>query len=129
MRSLATIALVIAAGCRGEPRGPRPDSAGAAAPGVALAPADTLVLTVGRSGVWLTEGREARDSTGASCYERSIELRTDSTRVKVPLLYTTHPPRRIDGRSIRAELVRDCRVIAVYRVELSSGRPTKLEDR
>jgi len=131
MRTLCAIAcLSFAVECR-SPGGGRAADTTVATPAIAAAPAttDTLVLTVGRFGIWLAEGRTARDSAGVACVERSVEIRTDSTRIKVPLLYTTRPPTRIDDDHLRAELVRDCRVIGIYRVELASGRPTKLADR
>ncbi|MHB1327753.1 MAG: hypothetical protein ACYC2K_06075 [Gemmatimonadales bacterium] len=93
-------------------------------------PADSLVLSL-PSGhtVWLAEGRAATDSAGAGCTERSVEIRTDTATVKVPLLFVVEPPTVLDRDHLRAELSRHCRVMAVYRVELATGRPYKLEDR
>lgn len=106
-----------------------PPAADPTAP-VARAPADTMVL-VTRSGasVWLAEGRDAKDSAGVGCYERSVEIRSDSSTIKVPLLFVTRAPTELGQGQIRAELSRNCRVMALYRVELATGRPTKLEDR
>ncbi len=92
--------------------------------------ADSLVLTLpsGQT-VWLAEGRPAKDSAGAECIERSVEIRTDTSSVKIPLLFVVNPPVVLDRDHLRAELSRHCRVMAVYRVELATGRPYKLEDR
>lgn len=120
--------LAVATGCGGSAPpvpGPPADSAAAVA-----APADSLVLTT-RSGhqIWFTEGRDAEDGAGGRCYERSVEIRTDSSRIKVPLLYVTSAPTELRPGSVRAELSRACRTMAIYQVDLASGRPTKLEDR
>jgi len=131
MRSAWALAgLSVVFGCRTPERAvPADTTVRAPSPRSDAGATDTLVLSVGRFGIWFAEGRPGRDSTGADCLERSVEIRTDSSRTKVPLLYTTRPPTRIDEGHIRAELVRDCRVIGIYRVELASGRPTKLADR
>lgn len=131
MTRVAMAAVVVTAACAG------PRSSGGATPpdstpSVAgpARPLDSLVLTT-RSGhqIWLAEGREARDSGGVGCYERSVEIRSDSTRIKVPLLFVTAAPTEWRPGSIRAELSRHCRVMAIYQVDLATGRPIKLEDR
>lgn len=90
---------------------------------------DTLVLTTAEGfEVWLTDLREARDSAGEACQERSVEIRRDTVRLRVPLLYVRTAPTRLGPGQVRAELSRDCRTMAVYRVELSTARPYKLAD-
>ena len=91
---------------------------------------DSMVLAVsgGRS-VWLAEGRDAHDAAGMACFERSVEIRTATGRTKVPLLFVRTGPTLLDPARLRAELSRDCRVMAIYSVELATGRPVKLEDR
>lgn len=98
-------------------------------PETAAEPArDSLVLRTPEGyEVWLTDIRHARDSSGTACEERSVEIRTDSVRLRVPLLYTRRAPTPLDPRHIRAELSRDCRTVAVYRVELGTARPTRME--
>jgi hypothetical protein len=92
--------------------------------------ADSLVLTAADGAqVWLVEGRPARDSAGSPCHERGVEIRRDSVRIRVPLLFTGTVPTALGRAALRAELWRDCRVMAIYRVDLATGRPTKLEDR
>ena len=101
---LAGAALILLAGCgaRGEP-------APGAVPEVAQTvpqPADTLVLSLpGGNSVWLAEGRPAKDSAGTPCFERSVEIRRDSIKLKVPLLFTgaiPNPDRRhhLHGRLV-----------------------------
>ncbi len=110
-------------GC-GRPQVPEP-----AAEAIASAPPDTMVLAAGRYRIWLAEGRAAADSSGHPCYERSVEVRTDSSRTKVPLLYVLEGPTSLDRDHVRAVLSYRCRPLAVYRVELATGRPFKIEDR
>jgi hypothetical protein len=90
-------------------------------------PADSMVLTApGGVTVWLTEGRRGSDSLGTECYERTIEIRRDTTRLKVPLLYTVTMPVLLDDSTFRAELARDCRPTTSYRVGLRDGMPHKI---
>ncbi len=108
----------------------RPDAPPAETVSVAPPVPDTLVLTTPDGfEVWLTDLREARDSTGTPCQERSVEIRRDTTRLRVPLLYVRTPPTRLDADHVQAELSRDCRTMALYRVELRTARPYKLADR
>jgi hypothetical protein len=76
----------------------------------------------------LAEGRDALGA-GGRCHERSVEIRRGSTITKVPLLFTNRPIVALKTGFVKAELMRDCGVIAEYRIELATGRPTKLADR
>ncbi|NOT07618.1 MAG: hypothetical protein HOP28_05345 [Gemmatimonadales bacterium] len=118
------IALIAGCGARGEP-------VGGALPPVAapLRLADSLVLTspLGPT-VWLTEGRQTKVSDSVTCIERTIEIRRDTARLKVPLLYTLRSPMLINDSTIEADLARDCRPIAVYRVNLRTAMPEKVRD-
>lgn len=119
-------ALALAAACREPP----PDRSPPPAPEAVATPADSLVLELeGDVKIWFAEGREARDSAGAPCVERSVEIRRRDSTIKVPLLYTGRAPAVVDQRTIRAELSKDCRVMAIYHVDLATGRPTKIADR
>jgi hypothetical protein len=101
-----------------------------AAPPAPPAPADSLVLrTADGSEIWFTDARPARDSAGIECLERSVEIRRDSVRIRVPLLYTRAAPTPLDGGHVRAELSLNCRTTAVYRVELATGRPFRMDAR
>jgi hypothetical protein len=89
--------------------------------------ADSLVLTApGGATVWLTEGRTGADSAGTACVERTIEIRRDTLRLKVALLYTRSAPTLLNDTSFVAELSRDCRPMARYRVSLNDGMPRKI---
>lgn len=102
----------------------RPDTAVASA-----APPDSLVLETGGYTLWLTDTRPARSESGEACVERSLEIRHDGVSQRVPLLYTRAAPTALEPGFVRAELSLDCRTMAIYKVELATGRPTKLEDR
>lgn len=125
--SAACCALLVMA-CR--PAAEAPSQADTTDLSQTTGPADSLVLTLPSGhAVWLAEGRPARDSAGTACFERSVEIRTGTSTVKVPLLFVMTAPAVLDRANLRAELSRHCRVMAVYRVELATGRPYKLEDR
>lgn len=125
--SIACCAL-LAMACR--PSAEAPPQADTTDLSQATGPADSLVLTLPSGhAVWLAEGRPAQDSAGTACFERSVEIRTDTSTVKVPLLFVMTAPTVLDRANLRAELSRHCRVMAIYRVELATGRPYKLEDR
>lgn len=120
----AGFALALAAcGARGEP-GPGGLPAVDAGP-VLLADSLVLTLPVGAT-IWLTEGRRAADSAGTACVERSVEIRRDSLRRKVPLLYTGSLPTALDDSTFTAELFRDCRASATYRVNVRDGQPHRI---
>ena len=89
---------------------------------------DTLVLSApGGTTIWLAEGRPAVSSTGENCIERTIEIRKDSSRLKVPLLYTVTLPVLIDDTTMRAELAEHCKATRPYRVNLKTARPSPIE--
>ncbi len=119
--------VVLGCGTRGSPGTSLVDSTAATAE--VPPPADTMVLQSGRYQIWLAEGRAAVDSAGGPCFERSVEVRTESTRTKVPLLYVLASPSPLDRDHVRAVLSYRCVPLATYRVELATGRPFKLEDR
>jgi hypothetical protein len=118
-------ALAAGCGARGEPPPDGPPLPDARA--VPPEPADSMVLTApGGVTVWLAEGRRSSDSAGTACYERTIEIRRDTSRLKVPLLYTVTVPVLLNDSTLKAELARDCRPTASYRVSLRDGMPHKI---
>lgn len=124
-RGLLLALAVAGCGARGEPA---PVSLPQADDGpVRLA--DSLVLTAA-SGVtvWFTEGRRGADSAGTPCIERTVEIRRDSSRLTIPLLYTRSAPTLLDDSTLRAELFRDCRPVAAYRVSLRDGMPRRIPE-
>ena len=89
-----------------------------------VSPRDSLVLTLaGGAQVWFTASREGRDSAGTPCIERAVEVRRDSVRLPVPLLYTREAPLPVTDSQFRAVLYRDCMPVAAYRVGASDGMP------
>jgi hypothetical protein len=133
-RALASIVAIAscltACGARGEPSpgSPHPDDAGTtAAVSTSVTPPDSLALSIpDGTMIWFAEGRRAADSAGATCVERTLEIRRDTVRMKVPLFYTRAAPTVLDDTSLRAELYRDCEPVGVYRVNLRTGAPTPL---
>ena len=85
---------------------------------------DSLVLTLGGGAeVWFTSTRPGKDSAGTACIERAVEVRRDSVRLPVPLLYTRETPLPLNDSQFRAVLYRDCVPFAVYRVGAADGMP------
>ena len=117
-----------AAGCYSGERPPGIDTTAVAAPSPAPArPADSVVLEApGGVTVWFTVAREAKDSTGATCLERALEIRRDTTRAGVPLLYTREAPTLIDAGHMRAVLYNGCRAGPAYRVDFATVSPRRI---
>lgn len=120
---LATV-LLLNAGCGSGPGVERPDQPPAS---VAATPADSLALELpGGTSIWFREGRAATDTSGATCYERTLEIRDSAGRRRVPLLYTLDAPVRLDDTSVEARVFSGCRPGDRYRVSLRTGRPTPM---
>jgi hypothetical protein len=110
-------------GACGSSDAPKP---AAAAPAMSPVHADALLLeTPGGIEVWATFARESKDSTGASCIERAVEVRDGTTRRQVPLLYTRDIPQLVNDTTIRARLWTDCRPGDAYLVNLRNGLPVR----
>jgi hypothetical protein len=89
--------------------------------------ADSLVLQVSDSvSVWFTDQRQDRDSAGAPCVERVLQVRRGPLRIPVPLLYTGAAPVRVNDSTIEADLWLHCRAIDHYRVDLHSAHPLRV---
>ncbi len=118
--SLLFGALLLA--CRAAPPSPPAEQ-----PKPPAAAADSLALAIGPAlSVWFTDQRQDKDSAGTVCIERVLQIRRDSTRTPVPLLYTGRVPVVVDDSTIEAELWLHCRVMDRYRVDLRTGRPTRV---
>jgi hypothetical protein len=76
--------------------------------------------------VWLTVTREAKDSTGAPCFERALEVRRDTIRAGVPLLYTREGPTLLDSGHMRAVLYNNCTAGPAYRVDFATVSPKRI---
>ena len=92
---------------------------------VAAVPADSLVA-LGPRGleIWYTMARQDHTADGATCTDRTIEIRRDTTRIPVPLLYTEEAPRIVNDPMLDAVLYRGCGALDRYRVDLRTGQPT-----
>ena len=87
--------------------------------------AERVLTAPGGVEVWFGDTRQSRDSAGAACTERALEIRGPAGRRLVPLLYTLDTPTVLDDSTIRARLYTDCRPGPVYRVDLRTGLPTR----
>ena len=126
MRWIAGVTAVTAfSGCQGDHQVSR-DSAPSSVP--SNKPADSLALTAGQGvEVWFTDARQAQDSAGNACEERVLEIRRDGRRIPVPLLYTGSIPRPINDSTIEAPIWLHCRPGNLYRVNLHTGYPTRVQ--
>ena len=96
----------------------------AQAPAIAAVPRDSLALTApGGVEVWFIGARTGKDSTGANCTERAMEIRRGGDTIRIPLLYTGEAPTLADDSTLRAHLWLNCRPMRLYDVSLRTGRP------
>jgi hypothetical protein len=122
---LTCLVVVLLAGCgaHGEPEAGAVPEVAQAAPAVP----DTLVLSLpGGNTVWLAEGRRAADSAGTPCFERSVEIRREGVKLKVPLLFTAAIPTRVDDSTFQALRYHDCRPANAYKIGVRDGMPHKV---
>jgi hypothetical protein len=132
MKAAFASGLFTLVGCSGSAPAAQPAAPSPAAAVESPAPParDSLVLTAADgSQIWFTEGRIGHDSAGGTCSERSVEIRRGERRTRVPLLYTGKAPVPVGPKAIEAELWLDCRPMSRYRVDLETGRPTKVGSR
>jgi len=89
---------------------------------------DSLLLTLGSGAtIWWTAGREVRGEDGTTCLERAIEIRADSTRRLVPLLYTMTAPVALSDSVFQATLSTRCHPEGRYRVSVRTAHPEPME--
>ncbi len=116
---VTVLLLTLSPACDAPP--PLPD-----APAASAVPAAELALrTPSGTEVWFGDARESRDSSGATCVERTLEIRGPDGHRIVPLLYTRDTPAVLDDSTIRARLYTDCRPGPTYRVNLKTGLPVR----
>lgn len=85
---------------------------------------DSLALRApGGVEVWYIGAREGKDSAGASCTERVMQIRRDGTATLIPLLYTGEAPTLANDSTLRTHLWLNCRPMRLYEVNLRTGRP------
>ena len=135
-RSTAVLLLALLTAC-GDTRPPAAASGSEAQPVGGprpVASADTAMTethlfdTSDSTEVWAVPGRVGRGANGASCAEHGLELRKGTRRLRVPLFYTAGLPRERDG-ALFAKLSTDCVTGDLYRIDLTTGQPTKVEGR
>lgn len=123
-RSVGIVASLVMTACGPAERAPAdaaPDDA-AATRSVRLA--DTLLFTTPTGfEIWWTATRESAGPGDTPCRERAVEIRRDTTRRLIPLLYTAVPPTPLNDTTIRAVLSTQCVAGAAYRIDLRSAQP------
>jgi hypothetical protein len=113
------LAVLLACGDRPTQR-PAADEAGT------QTPADSLVLTSAAGAeIWFSLARAATAPDGRRCVERSLEIRHQGRRVKVPLLYTGATPVLVNDSTMRATLWTHCQPGDAYLVNLRTGQPVR----
>lgn len=124
MRAVSTVVTVVTVVTVACAPAPQRDQEPPQAP---PAPSDSLALEApGGITVWFTQTREAKDSLGNSCRERALEVRQDTTRRGVGLLYTREAPTLLDQDHMRAVLYNNCAPGPVYRVNFATLSPRRL---
>jgi hypothetical protein len=122
LRSIGLAGLTAA--CGGE-RGGKPSAPPATVMPEAAVPVDSLALrTPGGGEIWFTLAREERDSTGASCVERTLEVR-GPRRLPIPLLYTRDIPRLVNDSTVSARIWNHCVPGDEYLINLRTGQPVR----
>jgi hypothetical protein len=126
LRSAMTFsALVQMLACGGPDEKPAAETAGAG-PVAPAAPRDSLVATApGGVEIWFTLARDGKAADGTTCVDRTMEIRRDSTRIPIPLLYTGAAPELVNDSTIRARLSTQCVPADAYLVNLRTGRPVR----
>lgn len=117
--------LLTLAACTSRDAVETPEAVGAAYTAPTDSLADSLALSLPDGGeVWYSFGRPARGPDGGACTERTLEIRREGGRVRVPLLYTRDTPAVVDDSTIEARISENCVPAALYRIDLRTGRPT-----
>lgn len=121
--ALAATALSCGGSDRTDAAGEEPDDEGMVTSNVT----DSMILRT-RAGdeVWYSGSRPARDDNGQVCVERTLQIRRDSTRINIPLLYTGAPPVLVNDSTIEAAIWLHCRPGNIYRVSLRTGSPVRV---
>lgn len=122
----ARLGLLGILACGAERGGPPRDSVPATT--ASPRPVDSLVLKTSTGvEVWFAAARAARDSGGAPCLERVMEIRADGRTTPIPLLYTGAAPHLVNDSTIEAAIWLNCRPGNVYRVDLRTGQPVRVK--
>ena len=125
-RALAVAgAAMVLAGCGRKNPGGSPASTTSTTSPTSQAESLALRLPHGTS-IWFTGSRSDTDSAGRPCLERVMQIRHDSLRIAIPLLYTGAVPTPVDDTTIAANLWLHCRPGDRYLVDLRTGRPSRI---
>lgn len=88
-------------------------------------PADSMVATAaGGAEIWFTLARSDSGDAGR-CTARAVEIRRGTTRIPVPLLYTSTAPEVVNDTTFRARLSDHCKPGDSYLVDVRTGRPVR----
>jgi hypothetical protein len=119
--------MLAALGCdKGPPAREPVVAAGSETPSGPTSPPDSLVLGLPRGiELWYTLAREEKDSSGAGCVERTLEIRTPTAKIPVPLLYTRDVPRLVNDSTVSARIWNRCVPGDEYRINLRTGQPVR----
>jgi len=124
-RSLACAgALIMLASCgRKNPGGTPASTTSTTSP---TSQADSLALRLANgTSIWFAGSRADSDGTGRACVEHVMQIRHDSLRIAIPLLYTGALPTVVDDTTIAADLWLHCQPGDRYLVDLRTGRPRR----
>jgi hypothetical protein len=125
--ALAGGAIVAAVSCRPAESADRTAADSGATSAAAAGPADSLAASSPNGlEVWFTLARDDQAADGHHCTDRTLEIRRDTSRIAIPLLYTGEAPRIVNDTTLEAVLYRGCRPLARYRVDTRTGQPTPM---
>lgn len=125
LRRPLAVLIALAAACETAPRrtasapadsAPRPPAAPVLPDSLALRAPDGTEL-------WFTDARHATAADGRACVERVMQLRRDTLRLPVPLLYTGERPRLVNDTLAEAHIYLHCVPGNLYRINLRTGQP------
>jgi hypothetical protein len=101
-------------------------AAGSETPSGPTSPPDSLVLRLPKgTELWYTLAREEKDATGVGCVERTLEIRSPTAKIPVPLLYTRDVPRLVNDSTVSARIWNRCVPGDEYRINLRTGQPVR----
>ncbi len=124
--AITCLATVLAACGKKSPIGSPDSTTSTTSPTSSASPADSLALRLPNGySIWFTGSRADTDSSGRPCIERVMQIRHDSLRIAIPLLYTGALPTLVDDTTIAADLWLRCRPGDRYLVDLRTGLPRR----
>lgn len=120
---ITTFALALLAGC-GDREPPAQAAAEAPTAAASVQLPDSLALRApDGTELWFTASRTAVGADSMPCVERVMELRRDSLRLPVPLLYTGERPTLVNDTLAETHIFLNCTPGNLYRINLRTGQP------